>query len=82
VHQDTDEHAQARYTELLRRMTPAQRLERAAALSMAVRELAMAGLRQRHPQANEEELKRRLVVRLYGREAGIRLFGSIPEDAV
>lgn len=82
VYQDTDERALARYTELLARMTPAQRLEMASSLSMTVRTLALAGLRQRHPTADEEELKRRLTVRLYGREAGIRLHGSIPDDAV
>jgi hypothetical protein len=82
VYQDTDERARARYTALLTRMTPAQRLEMASSLSMSVRTLALAGLRQRHPHADEEELKRRLTVRLYGRNVGIRLHGSIPDDAV
>jgi hypothetical protein len=47
-----------------------------------VRELALAGLRLRHPQADEQELRVRLTVRLYGRAAGVRLFGAVPDDAV
>ncbi len=82
MYEDTDARALARYTALLARLTPAQRFERASALSMAVRTLALAGLRQRHPDASAEELRCRLSVRLYGREAGIRLHGSIPDDAV
>jgi hypothetical protein len=82
VYQDTDERSRARYNALLTRMTPAQRLELASSLSVSVRTLALAGLRQRHPGASEEELRRRLTVRLYGREAGFRLHGSIPDDAV
>ena len=44
--------------------------------------LALAGLRLRHPQADEQELRVRLTVRLYGRAAGVRLFGSVPDDAL
>jgi hypothetical protein len=52
------------------------------ALTKMTRELAMAGLRARPPHASEPELRIRLVVRLYGREAATRLFGTLPEDAV
>jgi len=51
-------------------------------LSQTVREMALAGIRLRHPEADEHELKVRLTVRLYGRAAGIRLFGAIPDDAL
>lgn len=51
-------------------------------LSMAVRELALAGIRERHPEASEQEVRVRLAVRLYGREAATRLFGAVPDDAV
>ena len=50
-------------------------------LSRGVRELAIAGIREMHPQVNEEELRVRLTVRLYGREVAKRLFGAVPEDA-
>lgn len=79
---DTSPSADARYHELLRRMSPEKRLEAAMRLSAAVRELALAGIRQRHPQAVEQELRVRLTVRLYGRACAEKLFGSVPEDAV
>jgi hypothetical protein len=63
-------------------MPTERRFEAAMRLSMGVRELAMAGLRMRHPEASEHELKVRLTVRLYGRAAALRLFGSVPDDAV
>lgn len=79
---DTSPAANERYHELLRAMGPERRLETAMALSRGVRELALAGLRSRHPHADEGELRVRLTVRLYGREAAARLFGAVPEDAV
>lgn len=51
-------------------------------LSQATRELALAGLRSRHPAADEHELRIRLTVRLYGRACAVRLFGDVPADAV
>ncbi|MRG91827.1 hypothetical protein GF068_07795 [Polyangium spumosum] len=79
---DTSPEADARYHELLRRMTPERRLEAAMRLSQAVRELALVGIQTRHPDAGEEELRVRLTVRLYGRACAERLFGDVPEDAV
>jgi hypothetical protein len=62
-------------------MPPERRLEAAMRLSRGVRELALAGIRESHPEATEEELRIRLTVRLYGREAALRLFGAVPDDA-
>lgn len=78
---DTSPQADARYHELLRRMPPESRLEAAMRLSQAVRELALAGIRARHPTADDHELRVRLAVRLYGRSAACRLFGQVPDDA-
>lgn len=78
---DTSEAASRRYHELLRGRAPHERLAQAMALSKMTRELAMAGLRARHPDASAEELRVRLVVRLYGRAAAMRIFGEVPEDA-
>lgn len=79
---DTPPAASRRYYELLRERAPHERLAQAMALTKMTRELAMAGLRSRHPEASAEELRIRLAVRLYGREVARRLFGEIPEDAV
>jgi len=78
---DTSPAADARYHELLRAMPPERRLEAAMRLSRAVRALALAGIRELFPEASEHELRVRLTVRLYGRAAAERLFGSVPADA-
>jgi hypothetical protein len=44
--------------------------------------LALAGIRQRHPGASEEEVRARLIVRLYGRAVAQRLCGTVPVDAI
>ena len=80
--QDTTPEADARYHALLRAQQPAARLAQAASLSRAVRRLAEAGIRQRHPEASEAEVRIRLTARLYGRDTAQRLFGSVPADAV
>lgn len=80
--EDTSPSADARYHDLLRALPPERRLEAAMKLSRAVRELAMAGIRDRHPGADARELTARLVARLYGRAAALRLFGSVPDDAI
>jgi hypothetical protein len=72
----------ARYHELLRAKPAHERLAQAASLTRTTRELAVAGIRQRHPHASDDEVRVRLAVRLYGREVGRRLFGEIPADAV
>lgn len=79
---DTSPRQSARYIELLRAREPHERLAISVSLTRAVRELATAGLRQRHPDASDEELRVRLAVRLYGREIAARLFGDVPADAV
>lgn len=82
MEQDTSPQAAERYRELLRGMSTEQRAAAWASLCEGVREMALAGLRSRHPQASEEELRVRLAVRTYGREIAQRLFGSVPDDAV
>ncbi len=46
----------ARYIQVLRSMTPAQRLAKAFELSEFTKRLFMHGLRKRHPEASEDEL--------------------------
>lgn len=79
---DTSGAALDRYHELLRAATPVERLKQAVKLTQAVRKLALAGIRQRHPNASAAEVRVRLAVRLYGREVATRVFGDVPPDAV
>jgi hypothetical protein len=71
-----------RYHELLRAQEPYQRAAQTVRLSRMVRDLAVAGIRERHPRASAEEIRIRLTVRLYGRDAAERLFADVPADAV
>ncbi len=78
---DTSPEAEAMLYELLRRASPARKLEMVGELNATVRLLAMAGLRQRHPQADEAELRRRLADLLLGPELARRAYGPLPEEA-
>jgi hypothetical protein len=78
--EDTSLKADARYHDLLMRMTPSARLDASMRLSQAVRELAIAGIRARHPQASDDEVRVRLAARLYGRANAHKLFGRLPDD--
>lgn len=54
----------ARYLDVLRRMTPEQRLMKAIELTELGRTLLREGLRSRFPEASAEELKRLYFERL------------------
>ena len=51
-----------------RSMTGAQKLELVLAMSQTVRELAVAGIRARHPQASDREVLLRLAIIQHGSE--------------
>jgi len=53
-------------------MTPAQRLAMAAAMSDEVRALAEAGIRHRHPDFSDREIRAALVELLLGRATFVR----------
>jgi len=78
---DTSAASLARYQALLQGQSPAQRLAVAAALTASVRRLAELGIRRDHPDAGPEEVRARLVVRIYGLAFARRHFPVIPEDA-
>lgn len=80
--EDTSRVGLSRYHQLLRAQQPYERLAQAAALTRMVRELAEAGIRQRHPDASEAEVRVRLTARIYGRETARRLFQHVPDDAI
>lgn len=52
------------YLDILRRLTPEQRLRKAFELSDMARRLFEQGLRQRHPGLSPEEFQRLLLARL------------------
>lgn len=62
-----------------RRMSGEQRLERALALGDAVRRIALAGIRSRHPGISEREARLRLASLTMDRETLVRACGWDPE---
>lgn len=56
-------------------MSPEEKAATFTALTMAVQELALAGLRQRYPAATEDELRLRLAVRRLGADVVRRVTG-------
>ena len=53
-------------------MTPEQRLAVAAEMSDEIRAVTESGIRQRHPDYSDDEIRTALVVILLGREEAIR----------
>jgi hypothetical protein len=69
---DTSPAALERQRETFRRMTPQQRLAVAAEMSDEIRAVAEAGIRQRHPDHSDAEIRAALVAILLGPGAVIR----------
>lgn len=76
---DTTVDAQRKHYELMRRLSPEQRLSMAFALTDAARQLVLADLRHRYPQADAEELRRRFIARVLPRQDVIRAYGFDPK---
>jgi hypothetical protein len=66
---DTSPEQRRRYYELLRALTPEQRARKSAALTRAVRMMALAGIRQQHPDADDVQVLVLLAERMYGSAA-------------
>lgn len=65
---DTSAEAERVMIDKLRAMSPADRLTLALSLSHSVRALALAGVRQRHPNASVREQLLRLAITIHGRD--------------
>ena len=72
---DTHSKVEAFLIDGYRRMSPAQKLARVAALTRAVQELALADIRRRHPTATVEEQSLRLASRWLEPEFMRKAFG-------
>jgi hypothetical protein len=55
-------------------MSPEQRSELALRMSDDIRRIATEGIRQRHPEYSERDLRRALVALLYGRDAAAKVW--------
>jgi hypothetical protein len=75
---DTHPDIEAMQIRLLRDMPVWQKLKTMFEMSQLVRTLALEGLRERHPEASEGELRWRLCELLYGRDLTERAYGPPP----
>jgi hypothetical protein len=74
---DTAPEAEAVQIEIYRRMPARRKLELVAEENQKAHELALAGLRQRHPHAGPEELFRRLMDLTLGEELAAEVYGPL-----
>jgi hypothetical protein len=79
VSADTSPEAERVLLEAYRRMSPEQKLKRAFGLTLALRELTAAAIRQERPNASEREIQLRVASRSIPRELMIQAFGWDPE---
>ena len=75
---DTSPEAQRIRFELMRKVPVWKRLAMTCELIQATRLLMLADLRRRFPQADEVELRRRLISRLLSRDEVIAAYGFDP----
>jgi hypothetical protein len=74
---DTDPDAHRVHIELMRRAPGWRKLELAGQLRETLKTLALAGLRERHPNATDEEIRRRLADSLLGPELATTVYGPL-----
>ena len=74
---DTRPEAEAVLIELLRNAPPWRKLHMVSQLNVTVRSLALSGLRQRHPEAGEAEIRRRLADLLLGSALAETVYGPL-----
>lgn len=77
---DTNPEMEALQIRLWREASPAQKLHMVGELYAAARELARAGLRERFPEATEEEIRRRLADLILGEALAEKVYGVRAND--
>jgi len=81
LYSDTHPKMEALQIQLWRQASPTRKMEMLAQLNASARMLALAGLRSRHPQASEAELRRRLAGLVLGEELARKVYGDINHAA-
>jgi hypothetical protein len=73
---DTSPEAWEFYLELVRKLTPGERIERAFEITKFVYAMCEAGLRQRHPNAGDREIFLRRAQMTLGDELFQKVYGA------
>ncbi|HPN34659.1 MAG TPA: hypothetical protein PK843_09100 [bacterium] len=74
---DTHPKMEALQIQLWRQASPTRKMNMLAQLNKSAQILVLAGLRTRHPQASEAEIRRRLAGLLLGEESAGKVYGEI-----
>ncbi len=74
---DTSLEAEAIMSKIYRQTPPWRKLEMVAQMNETVRLLALSGLRQRHPDADEDEIGRRYADIILGKDLAERAYGPL-----
>jgi hypothetical protein len=77
---DTSPYIEQMQIERLRQMPAWRKLALVGEMNRAVRDLALAGLRQRHPYETPAQRQRRLADLLLGSELAARVYGPVLEE--
>ena len=77
--EDTSPEAEGVLIELARNTPVWRKFEQVAETTETCRAFAMSSLREKYPEASEDELLRRLVARVLDRETVIRVYGWDPK---
>jgi hypothetical protein len=77
---DTAPDIEAFQIQRLRQMPAWRKLELVGEMNRTVRALALAGLRQRHPDDTPAQQQRRLADMLLGQELASRVYGPFAEE--
>ncbi|NJC94772.1 MAG: hypothetical protein FIB03_00290 [Anaerolineae bacterium] len=77
---DTDPKVEGIRIELLRRMPDWRKIQMVAQLNETIKTLALRGLRQRHPDASEGELRRLLADLILGETLAMEVYGPNPKS--
>ena len=79
LYSDTNPRMEALQIQLLRSTPVWRKMEMMADLNASAHTLAMSGLHQRYPKANEAELHRRLADILLGKELACKVYGELKD---
>ena len=63
--------------DLLRQASPWRKAHMMGQMYLTMKERALNGLRQRHPEASERELRRRLADLMLGPELAVQVYGPL-----
>jgi hypothetical protein len=74
LYSDTHPEIEAMQIRLWRQASPTRKMDMLAQLNETVRLLALAGLRLRFPQADEDELRFKLAILLLGEELARKVY--------